>query len=227
MKLLLFDIDGTLLVSNGAGRRAMNKSLSTMMGIDTITLQGIDFGGRTDQQIIFDILIANGMTPQEADAALPDALSAYIAAFSEAFQHNFVTALEGAVELVKALEKYDHIQLALLTGNVEKTAYLKVDAIGLNGYFPFGAFGNDHAERSKLPQLAVDRAKTFNGHSYKEKDIVIIGDTKHDILCGRALNVMSIAVATGHYKSGDLSQYNPDVLIDDLSNMDQFIELIV
>lgn len=227
MKLLLFDIDGTLLISNGAGRRAMNKSLSKMMGIDTITLKGIDFGGRTDQQIIYDILLANGMSPEEATADLPRALNAYIDAFTEAFQHDFFTDLEGAVELVKALAKYDHLQLALLTGNVEKTAYLKVEAIGLEGYFPFGAFGDDYADRGKLPQLAVDRAKAHNGHHYKEKDIVIIGDTKHDILCGRSLNVMSIAVATGHYKSGDLSQYNPDVLMDDLSNMDKFIELVV
>ena len=78
-----------------------------------------------------------------------------------------------------------------------------------------------------LPQLAVDRAKEFNGHLYKEKDIVIIGDTKHDILCGKALNVLSVAVSTGHYKSGDLSQYNPDILMDDLSNTDKFIELVV
>jgi len=227
MKLLLFDIDGTLLVSNGAGRRAMNKCLSSMMGIDTITLKGIDFGGRTDQQIIFDILLANGMNKEEANEALPDALDAYIAAFTNAFEPHFVSALEGAVELVKTLAEYDHVQLALLTGNVEKTAYIKVDAIGLDGYFPFGAFGNDFSERSMLPQLAVDRAREFNGHSYKEKDIVIIGDTKHDILCGKALNVFSVAVSTGHYKSGDLSQYNPDILMDDLSNTDKFIELVV
>ena len=227
MKLLLFDIDGTLLISNGAGRRAMNKSLSKMMGIDTITLKGIDFGGRTDQQIIFDILLANGMNPSEASTALPGALNAYERAFTEAFQKDFFTALEGAVDLVKTLAKYDHLQLALLTGNIKNTAYLKVEAIGLDGYFPFGAFGSDHAERGKLPQLAVDRALEFNGHQYKEKDIVIIGDTKHDILCGKPLNVLSIAVATGHYKSGDLSQYDPDVLMDDLSNMDKFLELVV
>ena len=227
MKLLLFDIDGTLLISNGAGRRAMNKSLTKVMGIDTITLKGIDFGGRTDQQIIFDILVANGMNDSEAEEALPDAIDAYERAFTEAFQNGFFTALEGAVNLVKALAEYDHLQLALLTGNIKNTAYLKVGAIGLEDYFPFGAFGSDHADRGKLPQLAVDRARAFNGNEYKEKDIVIIGDTKHDILCGKPLNVMSIAVATGHYKSGDLSQYNPDVLMDDLSNMDKFLELVV
>lgn len=227
MKLLLFDIDGTLLVSNGAGRRAMNKSLSKMMGIDAITLQGIDFGGRTDQQIIFDILMANGMSKEEALVAIPEALDAYVEAYSETFEKHFVTALEGAVDLVKRLADYEHIQLALLTGNVEKTAYIKVEAIGLEGYFPFGAFGNDFSERSKLPQLAVDRAKHFNGNMYRDKSIVIIGDTKHDILCGRALNVMSIAVATGHYNSGDLGQYNPDILMNDLSDMDTFLEHVV
>ena len=227
MKLLLFDIDGTLLKSNGAGRRAMNKGLSGMLGKDQVNLQGIDFGGRTDPQIIRDILIANGLAAQEAEHALADALHAYVDAYTETFQNEYVTALDGAVELVKRLAEHDHIQLALLTGNVQTTAYIKVGAIGLEGFFPFGAFGSDYEDRAQLPGVAVERAMAHNGNSYSEKNIIIIGDTKHDILCGRHLNVFSIAVSTGHYNSDDLSQYNPDVLLDDLSETDKIVELIV
>lgn len=227
MKLLLFDIDGTLLKSNGAGRRAMNQSIAPMLGLDTLNLEGIDFGGRTDPQIIRDILMANGLEQDEAEATLTEAINSFVVAYSQTFQDEYVTALDGAVELVQALAEFQHIQLALLTGNVQPTAYIKVGGIGLADYFPFGAFGSDHADRSYLPQVAVERALGYTGHTFREKDIVIIGDTKHDILCGRHLNVMSIAVSTGHYNSEDLSQYNPDYLLDDLSDTEKIIELIV
>ena len=227
MKLLLFDIDGTLLRSNGAGRRAMNKGLAGMLGKEKLNLEGIDFGGRTDPQIIRDILLANGLNTSEAEKTLDVALEAYVKAYTETFQNEYVTALVGAVDLVKRLADYDHIQLALLTGNVQTTAYVKVGAIGLDDFFPFGAFGSDYEDRAHLPGVAVERALAHNGQTYSEKNIIIIGDTKHDILCGRHLNVFSIAVSTGHYNSDDLSQYNPDVLLDDLSNTEKIVELIV
>ena len=205
----------------------MNKGLSQLLGKEEISLEGIDFGGRTDPQIIRDILLVNGLNKTEAEHMLSEALGAYVKAYTETFQHDFVTALAGAVDLVKKLSEFEHIQLALLTGNVQSTAYLKVGAIGLDGYFPFGAFGDDYEDRGKLPGVAVERALEHNGNSYEQKNIVIIGDTKHDILCGRHLNVYSIAVSTGHYHSDDLSQYNPDVLLDDLSETDKVVEIIV
>ena len=205
----------------------MNKSLSNFLGVDQITLEGIDFGGRTDPQIIRDILILNGLNTNEAEEALPGALDVFVDTYTDNFEYDHVTALVGAVDLVKALASYEHIQLALLTGNVQPTAYLKVKAIGLEGYFPFGAFGSDFEDRAKLPAVAVERALAHNGQTYKEKNIIIIGDTKHDILCGRHLNVYSIAVSTGHYHSEDLSRYNPDALLDDLSDTEKVVELIV
>ena len=227
MKLLLFDIDGTLLISNGAGRRAMNRGLAPLLGKSSLSTDGVSFGGRTDPQIISDILRVNGVSEPEIAAMLPDALNAYVTAFTDAFETGFVRALDGAIALVEKLATVDHVQLALLTGNVRKTAYLKVSAIGLDRFFPFGAFGSDYADRGKLPGVAVERALTHNGHEYSGKDIVIIGDTKHDILCGRALNVYSVAVSTGHYNAGDLSKYNPDLLLDDLCDTDHFIETVI
>ena len=227
MKLLLFDIDGTLLVSNGAGRRAMKSSLPRILNLDSVNLEGIDFGGRTDPQIIRDILLTNGIDAKDVDDLLPDALEAYVTAFQANFQDDYVTALSGAIDLIEALSEMDHIQLAVLTGNVHPTAYTKLEAIGVAEYFPFGAFGSDHADRYQLPEIALQRALDHNGHNYVEKNIVIIGDTKHDILCGRHLNVFSVAVSTGHYHADDLSNYGPDLLLENLSNIEKFIELVV
>ena len=107
---------------------------------------------------------------------------------------------------------------------MERTGYLKVGALGLGkDVFPFGSFGSDHADRYELPAIAVERAKTHTGIDFKGQDVVIIGDTRHDILCGESLGVFSVAVATGHYDASDLRQYNPHLLLEDLSDHDAFI----
>ena len=224
-KLLLFDIDGTLLISRGAGRKAMKEALASFSSAP-IQTDGVDFSGRTDPQIIRDILLKNGMDEAEAHNRLPAALEAYTHAFHAAFTFDMVYDLEGAVKLVEKLSHREDTQLALLTGNLQKTGYLKLKAIGLDQYFPFGAFGSDHENRYELPAVALNRAVAYDGTEYRGKDIVIIGDTKHDILCGRSHDVFSVAVATGHYDSGDLSVHDPDLLLDDLTNEDAFMNAI-
>ena len=226
MKLLLFDIDGTLLRSNGAGRRAMKKGLAPVLETENVSIEGVDFGGRTDPQIIQDIIGINGVQETEIAATLPRAMDAYVHAFKQNFSDTDVTALPSVVDLIKTLSTLDQLQLALLTGNVQETAYLKLKGIGVNEFFPFGAFGSDNADRYKLPDVALHRALEYNGVKYHGKDIVIIGDTKHDILCGRHLNVFTIAVSTGHYNVEDLRIHNPDVLLDDLSDISGFVELV-
>ena len=224
-KLLLFDIDGTLLISRGAGRKAMKEALASFSS-SPIETEGVDFSGRTDPQIIRDILVKNGLSEGEANSQLPAALEAYISAFHASFTFDMVFDLRGAVELVEKLSRRKDTQLALLTGNLQKTGYLKLKAIGLDQYFPFGAFGSDHENRYELPAVALNRAVEYDGTAYEGKDIVIIGDTKHDILCGRSHNVFSVAVATGHYESGDLSKHDPDLLLDDLTHEDAFMNAI-
>ena len=226
MKLLLFDIDGTLLISRGSGRRAMKKTVQHLTGKKDIDTSSVDFSGRTDPQIIREVFLCNGLTAQEVDTILPEALQVYIEHFERDFSPDQFDILPGVHELIEALSELPGIQLALLTGNLEKTGYLKLRGIGLDTYFPFGAFGSDHADRYQLPRIAVDRALNHTGKKYEGKNVVIIGDTRHDILCGRSLNVFSIAVSTGHYSSEDLHVHEPDVLLENLSDTAGFVEML-
>ncbi len=226
MKLLLFDIDGTLLVSRGSGRIAMQETVRRMTGKRDVTTEGVDFSGRTDPQIIRDVFLHNGFASDEADARLPEALSVYTETFQEAFEPDMFDILPGVQTLIEALDKLPDVQLSVLTGNLEVTGYLKLRAIGLEDFFPFGAFGSDSANRYDLPRIALDRALQNTGTAYAGKNVFIIGDTRHDILCGRDLDVFTVAVSTGHYSSEDLSVHNPDVLLDDLSDTDYFVQLL-
>ena len=227
MKLLLFDIDGTLLISKGAGRKAMQAAVRRITKKEDVTIDGVDFSGRTDPHIIRDVFINNGFSADDWEQWIPEALSAYVDAFQDAYAHDQFVALPGVHELIHKLHEAPNVQLALLTGNLETTAYLKVQAIGLEEYFPFGAFASDNADRYQLPRIAVKRALDHTGHNFDGKNVVIIGDTRHDILCGRDINVLSVAVSTGHYSAEDLTVHNPDILLEDLSNAAEFFEMVV
>lgn len=226
MKLLLFDIDGTLLISKGAGRKAMQGAVRRITNKQDVTIDGVDFSGRTDPQIIKDVFVNNGFDPSDSEQWISEALEAYVETFTEAFSPDQFIALPGVHDLVKKLHERDDMQLAILTGNLETTAYLKLKGIGLEEYFPFGSFASDNADRYKLPRIAVKRALEHTGRQYEGKNVVIIGDTRHDILCGKDINVMSVAVSTGHYSAEDLHIHEPDVLFDDLSNIDAFMDVL-
>ena len=227
MKLLLFDIDGTLLISKGAGRSAMQAAFRRLTTREDVAIDGVDFSGRTDPEIIKDVFTQNGFGESEWNARLPEVLDAYATEFEAAFDPNQFISLPGVHTLVKDLHAMPDVQLALLTGNLERTAYFKLKAIGLESYFPFGAFGSDNADRYKLPRIAVQRAKDHNGHTFEGKDVVIIGDTRHDILCGRDINVFTVAVSTGHYSTEDLHIHEPDVLFEDLSDVNAFMDRVI
>ncbi|MDZ4702210.1 MAG: HAD hydrolase-like protein [Rhodothermales bacterium] len=226
MKLLLFDIDGTMLFTRGVGRRAMERSIQHLIG-RPVTTQGVDFSGRTDPQIMRDILLLNGVPDAEVEGLLTETLTLFVEHFSDLITPGDTTMLPGVDTLVKRLAERDDVQLALLTGNLQPTAYLKVGAIGLAEYFPFGAFGSDHADRYQLTPFALDRAEAHTSRRFEGKDVVIIGDTKHDILCGRSLNVFSVAVCTGHHTRDFLVSHGPDLMLEDLSDADAFIEQVV
>jgi phosphoglycolate phosphatase-like HAD superfamily hydrolase len=127
---------------------------------------------------------------------------------------------------MEALHELPDVHLALLTGNLEPTGYLKLKSIELDHYFPFGAFGSDHPDRYKLPRIAIERAFHSTGTAFAGKNVVIIGDTRHDILCGRDLDVFTIAVSTGHYSAEDLSLHNPDILLENLDDVERFVQLL-
>ena len=217
MPLLLFDIDGTLLRVNGAGRRAVESALSEFVG-QPLSTDSVRFSGKTDPQIVREVLSANGV---EADADLiDDAVEVYAETAATALQPTDVATLPGASDLVDRLSQIPSVQLGLVTGNVRRMAYTKLQAVNLASYFPFGAFGCDHADRNELPSIALQRAARHTGRSYAGDQTVIIGDTVHDIQCGRGVGARSVGVCTGSYSRADLASHNPDLLLDDLQGVD-------
>jgi phosphoglycolate phosphatase len=222
MKLLLFDIDGTLLRANTSGRRAIEDALSKLCGCQ-ISTEAVGFSGKTDPQIMHDILRINGLDPDASPTLVEDALDAYEEVALHTLQPEDVEILPGVSYLLDHLRGASHIQLALLTGNIESMAFRKLEAVQLDGYFSFGAFGSDHADRNELPAVALDRARHHTGHPFGGADTVIIGDTARDIACSRVIGAIAVGVCTGHYSRADLEPHNPDVLLDDLSNPSDFL----
>ena len=219
MKLLLFDIDGTLLKPILSGRRHIEYVLGELCG-RSISTQGVAFSGRTDPQIFTDTLYMSGFSSEEINGLLPVALQQY--SDHATYMPEEVEPADGVVELLEHLEPDERVQLALLTGNVRVTAYRKLAAAKLDLLFPFGSFGCDHADRSKLPAIASARALEYCGRTFTGEDIVIIGDSIHDITCGREIGALSVAVATGFTSYQNLKSANPGVLLEDLTNIDEF-----
>jgi phosphoglycolate phosphatase-like HAD superfamily hydrolase len=226
MKLLLFDIDGTILHTRNHGRRLIESSLEEVLGRPVDTSR-VSFSGKTDPQIFAEILAGLGYGADEQDAHYRAALAIYTEAMITRIHRDGVHLYPGLGELIRWLHTEPDVQLGLLTGNVEPMAYLKLAAVGLDGYFPLGAFGSDHADRYQLPPIAVERARHFARRDFAGTDVVIIGDTEHDINCGRGIGAFSVAVCTGHYTRQDLELHAPHVLLDDLSDLPLFIEQVL
>lgn len=223
MKLLLFDIDGTLLKPIQSGRRHIEDVLEKLCG-RPISTQGVAFSGRTDPQILEDTLLLAGFTIEQVYRLLPTALKHYTA--HATYVPDEVESLAGVQELLGYLHLNRQVQLGLLTGNVRLTAYRKLVAAGLDHLFPFGAFGCDHADRGKLPAVAAARALEYCKREFTGNQIVIIGDSVHDVTCGREIGALSVAVATGYTSVQELQSAAPSVLLRDLTSIDEFCGLI-
>ena len=198
--MLLFDIDGTLTQSNRVGTKAMRKTIEEFLG-PTTAFEKVSMAGKCDWGIWREGLALEGYSEEEVDAHLPDLWRAYaanLAGILASDEHADPEPLPGIVPMLDALIARDDVLLGLLTGNVETGAWLKLGKAGLDQYFQFGAFGHESAKRSDLPPIAVKRAAQFaDGHEFKGKDVLILGDTVNDIYCGEALGVCAVGVATG------------------------------
>jgi phosphoglycolate phosphatase-like HAD superfamily hydrolase len=226
MKLLLFDIDGTLLTTNGAGRPAVEAALSEIAGFPVST-EGVSFSGKTDPQILREVLTRSGADEDLLNGRFHEAVEAFRQTRHRVFDPAGADALDGACALVERLHGDERVQLALLTGNLREMAYLKVGAIGFDErHFPFGAFGSDSEHRNELPAIALERAAAHAGRSF-EGEVVIIGDTPRDIECGRAGGCVTVAVPTGRYDRAALAEHEPDVLLDSLADAEAFIASIL
>ena len=208
MRLVLFDIDGTLLTDGGAAREAYAVALDAVYGYRT-DLRRCDFSGRTDPQITHMVLGDAGLAPAEIDAAMPRLWEHYLAALERSAPGR-VRVLPGVRALLEALAAEARVVLGLLTGNIEPGARVKLGSAALNDFFPFGAFGSDSPRREELPPIAVERASRRNGHRFSGRDVVIIGDSIYDIRCGVPHSATTIAIASGKTPAATLKAENPD-----------------
>jgi phosphoglycolate phosphatase-like HAD superfamily hydrolase len=224
-RLLLFDIDGTLLTTDGRGRDAFRRSIEHVFG-HPFDPGRISFAGKTDQQILTEILAQMGLNGMQDGARYARALDLYRDTMLSILDESWVQVLPGIVDLLPRLAELPNVQLGLLTGNLRETAYLKLRLGGIHEYFPFGAFGSDHPDRYQLPPIAIDRAHDFTGYRYGGREVVIIGDTEHDIGCGRTSSALSVAVCTGRYGREELEPFGPDFLLDDLTDTEAVIGIL-
>ncbi len=208
MRLVLFDIDGTLITDRGAARDAFGEALAEVYGYGG-DLSRYDFSGRTDPQIARMVLRDAGVDDAAIDAALPRLWDVYLAGLARNATADRVRALPGIRALVAELAAHAGVILALLTGNIEPGARLKLAGAELNPFFPFGAFGSDSADRNALPPIAVQRASALHGHRFEGNDVVIIGDSIYDVRCGVPYGATTIAVASGKTAAETLRAENP------------------
>lgn len=226
MRLLLFDIDGTLIRSSPVGRRVMRKALEHVFG-SAGQIDSYPFAGKTDRRIIFDILADVGISEEQICNLLPDVYTQMAKWGEMLFYQDGLLPCSGVIELVSELTGRTDFLLGLQTGNIQTTAHLKLDAAGLDpSKFSIGAYGSDSAKREELIPLALERAKAASGKITRHVDVIVIGDTPSDIECAKANSVRSLAVATGSFTPGILAKYDPDFLLDDLSDTDAIIELM-
>lgn len=223
MKLLLFDIDGTLLSTDGAGRRAIHRALVDRAGTPGV-LPGFRLDGKTDPQIVRELLAQGGHRTPDDRALVEDICARYVANLTEELNRpGYVTrALPGVVALLEALgssEAAGTVMVGLLTGNVAGGAALKLRAAGIPPErFTVGAFGLDGHHRPDLPPVALARASAKAGRPVSGADTWIIGDTPADVACGRPVGARALAVATGSYGVRDLEATGADLVFPDLAD---------
>ena len=222
--LLLFDIDGTLLVSGGAGEGALCDAMKARFGIEE-DLAGVTLAGATDALIARQLLEKHhlAISPENVTSLL----DGYLHELQGRLPRHDGRLLPGIVSLLDRLKAREDCVVALLTGNLVRGAELKLSHYGVWDYFEFGAFADDHHDRNALGGFAQSRAREKHGQEFSPESISVIGDTPRDIECGRAIGARTVAIATGTYSRDELAAHSPDLLFDDLSDTEVVIEALL
>jgi phosphoglycolate phosphatase-like HAD superfamily hydrolase len=221
--LVLFDVDGTLLLSKRAGARSMVEAARRMHGAE-ITTDGVQFAGRLDQQIWAQIATRNGIRDHESREAEFRAL--YVELLKELLDSApMAYPLPGIVDLIASLQSERGFTLGILTGNFADSGRLKIRAAGIDlSRFPISVWADDGSERRDLPRVAIQRYRELTGQSIESGRVVIVGDTPHDIDCAHANRCLALAVATGPTHSlADLQACGPDWAVENLSETENIV----
>lgn len=214
--LILFDIDGTLLTSGGAGEYALRLGFQDAFSLPE-DFSGIEISGRTDSGIARQVFQKHGVEPNEEN--LNRYFQGYLCRLQEQIPQRPGRVLPGVRALLDALAARSHVSLGLLTGNLERGARIKLRHYGVDEPFGFGAFADDHHDRDELAKLALSRACARHSVEFCSNNSYVIGDTPHDIRCARACGARAIAVATGSFTMEQLAEHQPDALFADLTDL--------
>jgi phosphoglycolate phosphatase len=225
--LILFDIDGTLLLSGRAGLRAMTRAFEATFGIPN-AFAGESFGGRTDWYLVSTALQAHGLPDtEEVHERFRQHYFPLLAEEIEQPGSGHKGLMPGARELLEALADHDHLHLALLTGNYRDAAEIKLQHFEIWDFFEWGAFSDDSADRNALVPIARRRAETYDIPGEAIERVIVIGDTPHDIECARVAGAKSIAVATGGFTIDQLREAGADEVLPDLSDTKAVLSLLI
>lgn len=224
MQICLFDIDGTLLNTLGAGRAAMEAALESEFGAGG-PAEGISTAGRTDRAIVLDLFAYHGIEPDDGNWSR--FLRAYLQQLPGHLAMRAGLVFPGVRELLEQLARRDNVAVGLLTGNFRKGAGIKLQHYELYGHFGFGGFGDHHHDRDDVAREAIRQVeKRFNGEVSPER-IWVIGDTPADVQCGRAVGARVVAVGTGVHPGEDLRAAGPDYFFEDFSDPGSLLSLLV
>ncbi|HKO14980.1 MAG TPA: HAD family hydrolase [Gemmatimonadaceae bacterium] len=229
MKLVLFDIDGTLLWTDGAGRRAIERALLEVFG-DAGPTARHRFDGKTDPQIVRELMRIVGHEDEHIDARMGELLDRYVRYLRAELRdpEHEVRLMPGIAPLLETLEARTDVILGLLTGNLVEGARAKLQAVGIDpDRFVVGAFGSDHERRPELPAIAQQRASRRFGIELAGSRVVVIGDTPADVECGRGIGARAIGVATGRYSAKELASCGAAAVFDDLSDTQVVVHTIM
>jgi phosphoglycolate phosphatase-like HAD superfamily hydrolase len=227
VSLVLFDIDGTLLLSGGAGVRAMTRAFEQVFDVADAFVNS-DVAGRTDTFLVAQALIRAGLPDTPAQHAR--FRDAYVPILREEIlkpPRSRSGLMPGVQPLLDELDNHPAIHLALLTGNFERAAYVKLGHFGIDRFFAWGSFGEESADRNELARIARRRAKERAVPPLALERTVVIGDTPHDVECARAIGARVIAVATGNFSVEQLQRSHADVVLEDLSETTQIVPLVL
>jgi len=225
-RLVLFDIDGTLLSTGPVARTTFASALQDVYGTSG-DVDGYAFEGRLDPLIVADLMRAAGVSDETIAARRADALALYLDRLEAALRERPPVLKPGVLPLLDALEKVPGLVLALLTGNVERGARLKLSYAGIWHRFTFGVWGDDAPCREELGPVALRRARPVTGLLFAGSDCVVVGDSRHDVACGLSFGARAVAVGTGRTALPALAAAGAHALLTDFSSTPQALEAIL
>ncbi len=225
-RLLLFDIDGTIL-RGGPAKEAFEEALTEAFGTAG-PIEGWEFSGKTDPQIARELLSQEGFTDPEIDEGLPRAWDRYLAELERRLHTDPARLLPGLETLMARLAALSReVAVGLVTGNLARGAELKLASVGLGGRYMVGGFGSDAEDRNRLPAVALERARLHWSTGFVATDAVVIGDTPRDVACGRYAGMRTVGVATGRFDGAALAEAGADAVLPDLARTDEVLDILL